>query len=80
MERRGARPLLAATARSRAALSGTGLPPAYSGISERVDLYEAAEANFQVESKFEPLPAIWQSRPKAIPEDHSTFRTAKSMA
>ena len=30
-------------------------------------------AEFKFESKFEPLSIIWQSLPKAIPEDHQRF-------
>ena len=47
----------------------------YSGISEQVkplQLFgQAAELKF--ESKFEPLLVIWQSLPKAIPEDDRRF-------
>ena len=32
------------------------------------------EAEFKFESKFEPLPVIWKSLPKAIPEDNRRFR------
>ena len=31
-------------------------------------------AEFKFESKFEPLPVIWQSLPKAVPEDNRRFR------
>ena len=30
-------------------------------------------AEFKFESKFEPLPVIWQLLPKAIPEDNRKF-------
>ena len=31
-------------------------------------------AEFKFESKFEPLPVIWQSLPKAIPEGNQRFQ------
>ena len=37
-------------------------------------------AEFKFESKFKPLPIIWQLLPKAIPEEQSKVLTAKSNA
>ena len=48
--------------------TSTTLSTNWSGPSAR---RQAAE--FKFESKFEPLPVIWQSTPKAIPEDNWRF-------
>ena len=44
----------------------------YSGVSEQIKTLQSMgqAAEFKFESKFEPLPVIWQSLPKAIPEDN----------
>ena len=38
------------------------------------------DVEFKFESEFKPLPLIWQSLLKAVPEDNQRFLTAKSMA
>ena len=47
----------------------------YSGILEQVNPLQPVgqAAEFKFKSKFEPLPVIWQSLPKAIPEDNHKF-------
>ena len=50
----------------------------YSGVLEQIKPPQPCQpigqgsqaAEFKFESKFEPLPVIWQSTPKAIPEDN----------
>ena len=40
-------------------------------IQSRLNLYNIGQAaQLKFESKFKPLPVIWQSLPKAIPEDN----------
>ena len=47
----------------------------YFGTSEQIKPLQPVgqAAEFKFESKFEPLPVIWQSLPKAIPEDNRRF-------
>ena len=57
---------------------GWGLETTYkgfSGISEQIKPLQlvGTAAEFKFESKFEPLPVIWQSLPKAIPESNRRF-------
>ena len=44
----------------------------YFGVSEQIKPLQpiGQAAEFKFESKFEPLQVIWQSLPKAIPEDN----------
>ena len=46
-----------------------------SGISEQINPLQPVgqAAEFKFESKFQPLPMIWQLLPKAIPEDNRRF-------
>ena len=46
------------------------------GISEAIKPLQLVGqvAEFKFESKFEPLQVIWQSLPKAVPEDNRRFR------
>ena len=48
----------------------------YAVISEAIKPLQLVgqAAEFKFESKFEPLPVIWQSLPKAVPEDNRRFR------
>ena len=48
----------------------------YFGVSEQIKPLQpiGQAAEFKFESKFEPLPVIWQSLPKAVPEDNRRFR------
>ena len=54
----------------------------YSGISEWINPLQliCPETEFKSESKFKPLPVIWQSLMKAIPGDNQRFLTADLMA
>ena len=47
----------------------------YSGVSEQIKALQpiGQAAEFKFESKFKPLPVIWQSLPKAIPEENRRF-------
>ena len=47
----------------------------YFGTSEQIKPLQPVgqAAEFKFESKFEPLQVIWQSLPKAIPEDNRRF-------
>ena len=48
----------------------------YFGVSEQIKPLQpiGQAAEFKFESKFEPLQVIWQSLPKAVPEDNRRFR------
>ena len=48
----------------------------YSGFSEQIQRLQpiGQAAEFKFESKFKPLQVIWQSLPKAVPEDNRRFR------
>ena len=48
----------------------------YFGVSEQIKPLQpiGQAAEFKFESKFKPLQVIWQSLPKAVPEDNRRFR------
>ena len=48
----------------------------YFGTSEQIKSLQPVSqvTEFKLESKFKPLQVMWQSLPKAIPEDNQRFR------
>ena len=62
--------------RSKKNSNSTQFIELYFGVSEQIKPLQpiGQAAEFKFESKFEPLPVIWQSLPKAVPEDNRRFR------
>ena len=58
--------------RSKKNSNSTQFIELYFGVSEQIKPLQpiGQAAEFKFESKFEPLPFIWQSLPKAVPEDN----------
>ena len=62
--------------RSKKNSNSTQFVELYFGVSEQKKPLQpiGQAAEFKFESKFEPLQVIWQSLPKAVPEDNRRFR------
>ena len=68
----GNHPVLASIEVSSMDLKELKVCTVYSGISEQIKPLQLVgqEAESKFKPKFKPLPVIWQSRPKAIPEEN----------
>ena len=62
--------------RSKKNSNSTQFIELYFGVLEQIKPLQpiGQAAEFKFESKFEPLPVIWQSLPKAVPEDNRSGR------
>ena len=67
--------------RSKKNSNSTPFIELYFGVSEQIKPLQSIgqAAEFKFESKLEPLQFIWQSLPKAVPEDNRRFRGQKAL-